>query len=124
MSRTGFAFTVCLVGPIVAGCGIPGQIANAVKEQVQKEMADLQEKTQEQLEAVQEKAEKDAALAQERAEEIRAEAKKQITQIQQKFDERIRELEARLKKVSESVVSEGQAFSDLHEDDRMKKYPP
>jgi len=123
VSRTGFAFTVCLVGPIVAGCGIPGQIANAVKEQVQKEMADLQEKTQEQLEAVQEKAEKDIALAQERAEEIRAKAKEQITEIQQKFDERIRELEARLKKVSESVVSEGQAFEELHKDDRKQKYP-
>ena len=118
MSRAGFAFTVCLVGLIVAGCNIE----NVVKKQLQKamaklqnEMADLQKKTQKQLEAVQKKAEKDAALAQERAEEIRAKAQEEITQIQQKSNERIRELEARLEK-------DKQAFLELHEDDR--KYPP
>ena len=94
MSRAGFAFTVCLVGLIVAGCNIRAQIEKQLQEamaKLQNEMADLQKKTQEQVEAVQAKAEKDAALAQER------------------------ELEARLEK-------DKQAFLELHEDDR--KYPP
>lgn len=121
--RAGFACAVCLAMPIAAGCSSPSQIANAVKEQVQKEMADVQEKTQRQVEAVKEKADEAVALAQERAEEIRADAKEQIEQIQQKADERIRELEAKLKEVSEGVVNEGQVISDLHEDDRMQKYP-
>jgi hypothetical protein len=83
-------------------------------------MADMREQLNRDSRAIQEQLEEATVLGREKA---RTELQEQLEKLQREGGERMSELEAKLKKVEEGVVNEGRVISDLHEDDRMKKYP-